>query len=336
MSGKSVNKFEYCSEKGMISVIVLSYNSGAYLTEAIDSVLKQDYPLIELIIADDGSKEFNEAVLREHIEKNKRSNIIKYAIIHREHNIGTVKNINQALSVSHGEYIKILGGDDTYPIPYTFSQQVNWIQNNNSLATVGKLQQCDHTMVPILDERVERSNSDLQKVLQMGYVEARRYIAKRDIFPIANQAVCYCRNFFIQKGFCDEEFILIEDISLSLKLLSESARVSYMDTFTVNHRAKVGISTSRELFAPRRLLYYKDCVTFAKKEIDSHPEIYGFIYRKENLRISSFVYKVAKARAEGKSGLRLFGIGLQYLDTIIYYIVTNPKKLWKRLVDRFS
>lgn len=334
MNERCKNTFEYPYEYGLVSAIILSYNSGDFLIEAIDSVIQQDYPMIELIITDDGSDDFCENTLREYIEKNKQNNILKYSIIHREQNIGTVKNINYALAISKGEYIKILGGDDTYPIPNIFSQQVKCIQDSNTIVAIGKLQQCNHKMEPIYDERVERSNSDLRKVLQMEYTAARRYIANRDIFPIANQAVCYHRKFFEKKGFCDEDFILIEDISLALKILSEAENASFMDVFTVNHRAKVGISTSRELFAPRRLLYYHDCITFALKEIDSHPEIYGFVYRKENLRVSTLIYKLAKAKKEEKGLLSLFFIGIQYLDTIIYYIVSNPKKFFRRIKER--
>ena len=97
------NTFVNESVKNMISIILLSYNSGDYLYEAIDSILKQDYPLIELIVSDDGSKNFEEEKLRKYIDDNARDNIT-YSIIHRKKNIGTVKNINNALAVSKGEY----------------------------------------------------------------------------------------------------------------------------------------------------------------------------------------------------------------------------------------
>ena len=40
------------------SCILLSYNTGEMLYDAIDSILMQDYPFIELIVADDGSENF--------------------------------------------------------------------------------------------------------------------------------------------------------------------------------------------------------------------------------------------------------------------------------------
>ncbi|WP_040213532.1 glycosyltransferase family 2 protein [Clostridium polynesiense] len=321
--------------KDMVSVILLSYNSGEYLFEAIESVIKQDYPLIELIISDDGSKDFDEEKIRLYIDNNANGNVT-YSIIHREKNIGTVKNINNALAISRGEYIRILGGDDTYPVPDAFSKMIELLKKDNSIAVVGKLEQCDHMMNSLYDPRVEKSNNALEKVLHMDYISGRRYIAKKDIFPIANQAVCYRRDFFADGGFCDEKYVLIEDIALANRLLAANKKLSFFNDYSVKHRAKVGISTSRELFAPRRLLYYQDCITYAQLDIAKHPEIYGKIYCTEQVRLSKFVYDMAKAKEDGKSVIKQAGIMLTYVDTIFYYVLTNTRKFLRRMKERFQ
>ncbi len=327
------NNFKKKYKKDFVSIILLSYNSGQYLYEAIDSILIQDYPYIELVITDDGSREFNEFGLKKYIDSKNKNNV-EYSIIHRKKNIGTVRNINRALSETEGEYIKILGGDDAYPFSNTISKQIKKLKAENTLAVVGKLCQCDSTMKPIFDARVSKSNDAIRKVLRMDYKDARKYIARKDIFPIANQATCYRREFFVKTGFCDESYFLIEDITLANRLIENSKNVSFIDEYTVNHRGKVGISTSKELFAPRRLLYYKDCITYAEKDINKHSDIFSPIYRIEQLRLSKFVYAMALAKSKNANKIQLFLIMLGYVDTMIYYIFTNTRKFINRMKER--
>ena len=83
-----------------------------FIFTAIDSVLKQDYPNIELIIADDGSKDFNKEKVREYINKKKHNNIQNIIFTGKGKNVGTVKNTNQVLKVANGKYISFFAADD--------------------------------------------------------------------------------------------------------------------------------------------------------------------------------------------------------------------------------
>ncbi|MCR5202178.1 MAG: glycosyltransferase family 2 protein [Lachnospiraceae bacterium] len=205
-------KFLNDYEKGLLSVIVVTYNQKEFFYETLSSILNQDYRYIELIIADDGTLNFDEGNIKKFIDDKKNKNIIKYRILHNKENIGTVRNINNALKKSTGEFIKIIGGDDTYPNSSTFSSQIKvLLSNERLLATVGMAQQCDYNMNPIKDERVDKSNKYMPNILKMDYDKARKTIFKNDIFPIAIQAVCYRREFFVKNGLCDEDYVLIDD-----------------------------------------------------------------------------------------------------------------------------
>ena len=51
-------------DKGMVSVLMCTYNREKYLRRAIDSVLGQTYGDFEFIIVDDGSTDGSEALVK--------------------------------------------------------------------------------------------------------------------------------------------------------------------------------------------------------------------------------------------------------------------------------
>ncbi|MCF6208976.1 MAG: glycosyltransferase, partial [Ghiorsea sp.] len=52
-----------------VSVIIPTYNYAAYIGKAVDSVLAQTYPDIEIIVADDGSTDNTKDVLQKYDDK---------------------------------------------------------------------------------------------------------------------------------------------------------------------------------------------------------------------------------------------------------------------------
>ena len=59
----------------LISIIIVSYNNYKYIYNAIDSVLSQDYPNIELIISNDASPDFDKIAIEKYLKKNSKKNI---------------------------------------------------------------------------------------------------------------------------------------------------------------------------------------------------------------------------------------------------------------------
>lgn len=53
------------SPTSLVSIVIPAYNHAGYLEEAIQSVLKQDYPNIKLIVLDDGSTDNTRGVYLE-------------------------------------------------------------------------------------------------------------------------------------------------------------------------------------------------------------------------------------------------------------------------------
>lgn len=53
-------------KSAMVTIVIPVYNGEAYVASAIDSVLNQDYPDIELIVLDDGSTDNTRNILQQY------------------------------------------------------------------------------------------------------------------------------------------------------------------------------------------------------------------------------------------------------------------------------
>ncbi len=93
-------------EKDLISIIIPVYNVEKYLKECVDSVRKQTYKNLEIILIDDGSKDNSEKLCD---ELAKEDNRIK--VIHKE-NGGLSDARNVGIENATGEYIQFIDSDD--------------------------------------------------------------------------------------------------------------------------------------------------------------------------------------------------------------------------------
>jgi glycosyltransferase involved in cell wall biosynthesis len=312
-------------EKDLLSSIIITYNQKKMLFETIESVLSQDYHKIEIIIADDATPDFETEKVKEYIEDHKNQNLVRIVIIHNSSNYGTVKNINNALCHSKGEYIKIIAGDDCYADPTVFSRQVNCLKDNPSKKIViGWVQQCDKAMKPVNDQRVIRSNKALKRVLTAGsYKDARQIIRNEDVFPINVQASCYRRSFFIDHGMCDEKYKLIEDTPLMFKVLDHLDEAMEIGRICVLHRGEVGLTTEKGLLNPRREQYQLDNYNIIKEETETHPEVFAAVERIELPRVAYLLYKLTKNKADQKNIMVSIVDLICHADAVLYFAISR-------------
>lgn len=94
--------------KPIVSVIMPVYNSDQYISEAIESVLKQSMPDFELILVDDGSTDSSGIICDQFKKKD-----VRIKVIHKTNGgVSSARNIGIYESV--GEYITFIDNDDIY------------------------------------------------------------------------------------------------------------------------------------------------------------------------------------------------------------------------------
>lgn len=104
-----------------------TYNGNKFLDEQIASILKQDYPVYELIISDDLSTDDTWQKL-EHWRK--KSTCIK--IFRNDVNLGYNKNFEKAIQLATGELIALSDQDDIW-LPQKISRLVNTFSNDDTI-----------------------------------------------------------------------------------------------------------------------------------------------------------------------------------------------------------
>lgn len=114
-----------------LSVILTSYNHSNFIAEAIQSVLDQDFEDFEFIIIDDNSSDNSCDIIRKFSEKDKRINLFEH-----KNNLGMVSTVNEAISLSNGEFIAHMNSDDIWNDKSKLSKQVDFLSNNASHAAV--------------------------------------------------------------------------------------------------------------------------------------------------------------------------------------------------------
>jgi glycosyltransferase involved in cell wall biosynthesis len=91
------------SARPLVSVIIPAYNCAKYLPEAIESVLNQTYPHVEVIVVNDGSPDNTDEVANTYRRR---------IIYHKQENKGLSASRNIGFTLSKGELVTFLDADD--------------------------------------------------------------------------------------------------------------------------------------------------------------------------------------------------------------------------------
>ncbi len=117
-------------ELPLVSVVIPSYNHARYVGKAIESVLSQTYPNIELIVVDDGSKDDSREVIKNLADRHGFQTILNEA------NRGQSHAFNSALALARGDFISLLPSDDWYLPRKTEVQMARFLECEKSVGVV--------------------------------------------------------------------------------------------------------------------------------------------------------------------------------------------------------
>lgn len=117
----------------LVSIGLPVFNGEDYLETALDSILKQSYKNIEVIICDNASTDRTESIIAYYAEKDER---IKYS--RHSKNLGAALNYNSTFELSTGKYFKWAAHDDVMHEKY-IEHCVNAMEEDDSISLVQSL-----------------------------------------------------------------------------------------------------------------------------------------------------------------------------------------------------
>ena len=113
----------------LVSVIISCFNHQDFIQSCIESVIRQTYPDIELIVFDDGSSDNSPAILE---ALSKQHGFYFKA----QENAGLSTTLNRALAMAKGKYLCQLGSDDILMLDKV-ERQVNYLEQHPDIALLG-------------------------------------------------------------------------------------------------------------------------------------------------------------------------------------------------------
>lgn len=140
------------------------FNSEAYVSESINSVLNQTYSNWELILIDDCSKDRTLEIVETFLLKSPNIKIIK-----NQENFGAAITRNKGIEASKGDYIAFLDGDDLWK-PEKLEKQITFMLTQNCDVCFSSYEQIDVVGKPLNKLIKAIPELSYQKLLKSNYI----------------------------------------------------------------------------------------------------------------------------------------------------------------------
>jgi len=197
-----------------VSVVIPTYNSARYLTEAIDSVLAQSFKDFEVLVIDDGSTDETESLIQRYGAE------VRYV---RQQNSGVAIARNRGIEQSRGRYVSFLDADDTWSASKLERQLAAMSENRQYRICYSAFTVVASDLAPIGVTRSCRQADALEDLLLRGNVVA------------TPSTVMGERSLFIEAGGFDPALSQCADWDMWVRLAALSDFL-YVDEPLVNYR----------------------------------------------------------------------------------------------------
>ncbi len=243
-----------------IACIVPSFNQGQFLPRTLDSVFAQNYPALEVFVADGGSKDNSVAVLQEYA--------VNYPQLRYESapDGGHHGGVNKAIANTTGEIVAWINSDDIY-LPETFWKIASFFYFNRCAFVVfGRSHYVNNNLEKICDYPVAWSPS---------HREVQRLMKHRCIVP--QPSLFFKRDILEMSGSLRSREVI--DYELWMRWLRDVPFYFYNDVLTqaIVHPDAISVKAGNRLLTQicRQVHCYYNVVPMSWCVTMAHNAVYG-------------------------------------------------------------
>lgn len=306
----------------LVSIIVLSYKNIRGIYDTVDSIMKQDYDNIEVIVSDDGTPNFEQSKqeIVTYIKEKKRSNITNIILNALPQNVGTVRNINSAINLANGKYIKLLSAEDCLNSESAITQYVNFMVQNDFQIAFSKMRGVTQEGEYRYELASCESNYDLLKSLNQQQTLNRLF--RRDFLPAPASFID--SGLFEEYGLFREDVRLIEDYPYWIYLTMRGVQFGYIDEVLIDYRLSgSGAGTYSEAFMRDMFVIYEQYI-FPN---DNRFGIFQGIYNA--LKYAGLNFYMTRARWSKMTGKQKVCASIKYFPFYLFVTLQDVKTEFK-------
>lgn len=301
----------------LISVCIPTYNDCEFLSDAIDSVLKQTFSDFELLVLDNCSTDCTRELVAAYTARDAR---VRYFC--NEANLGPQENLNRCLTKASGVYVKILCSDDLLA-PDALEKSLAALDDNPSVTLVAfarimvsRSLEPGRTEAFKIRQGIVRGNSVVMECLFRGNL-------------IGEPAAVMFRKQDASRGF-DTNFAQLIDLEMWMFLLSQGDLFYIPEVYCSIRQHEAQLTHSNVMF-PERLS--NELLLLKERYGSKLTGVHSFIWRFRYAYLVWTTGDISGGSLCEKSNLvnRQFPTALFILLFIPMLITINIRKMFRRL-----
>lgn len=254
----------------LISIIIPAYNIEDYIGTCLDSLLKQTYKNLEIIVVDDGSSDNTSKIIDEYTVKYQN---IK--VIHKK-NAGVSAARNSGIDIASGDYIGFVDGDDTV------DEEMFETLIDNAIKYDADISHCGYKM--IFPSRIDYYHNTNEIIQQDNNLGLRDLLSGNKVEPgLWNKL--YKKKLF-EDIRINENIRINEDLLANYYLFKKASKSIFYDVCLYNYTLRKNSAATSEININKII----DPIKVRKEildDIEKNSELYNFAYEKYILSLIS-------------------------------------------------